>query len=173
MSRFDFVLKHISGSKIGKTDGLSRRPDWEVRVERDNEEQTLVKKEWLEAKRIRIAEVIIEGVDLLDKVRRYKARDDEVVKAVEEMKQAGVKMLRDEEWHQENSLMLKKGKVYILKDEKLRAEVIRLYHDMPVRGHRGQWKIAKLVTRNFWWPGVTREVKQYVEGCDTCQHNKN
>ena len=31
----------------------------------------------------------------------------------------------------------------------------------------------ELVTRNFWWPEVTREVKQYVEGCDTCQRNKN
>ena len=55
-------------------------------VERDNKEQTLVKKEWLEVKRIRMAEVIIEGVDLLDKVRKCKARDDEVIKAVEEMK---------------------------------------------------------------------------------------
>ena len=55
-------------------------------MERDNEEQILVKKEWLEVKRIRIAEVIIEGVDLLDKVRKYEARDDEVVKVVEEMK---------------------------------------------------------------------------------------
>jgi len=27
LSRFDFVLKHISGSKMGKADGLSRRPD--------------------------------------------------------------------------------------------------------------------------------------------------
>jgi len=67
-------------------------------VERDSEEQTLVKKEWLEAKKIRMVEVIIEGVDLLDKVRKCKARDDKVVKAVEEMKRAGVKMLRDEEW---------------------------------------------------------------------------
>ena len=48
LSRFDFTLKHISGSKMGKADGLSRRPDWEVRVEKDNEEQTLVKKEWIE-----------------------------------------------------------------------------------------------------------------------------
>jgi len=79
LSRFDFVLKHIAGSKIGKVDGLSRRPDWEVRVERDNEEQVLVKKEWLETKRIRVVEVIIEGVDLLDKVRKCEARDDEVV----------------------------------------------------------------------------------------------
>ena len=123
----------------------------------------------MEEKRIRIAEVIIEGVDLLDKVRKCEARDNEVIKAVEEMKQAGVKMLRDEEWCQEDSLMLKEGKVYIPKDEKLRAEVIRLYHDIPIGGHGGQWKIAELVTRNFWWPEVTREVKRYVEECDACQ----
>jgi len=46
----------------------------------------LVKKEWLEAKRIRITEVVIEGVDLLDRVRKCEAKDDEVVKAVEKMK---------------------------------------------------------------------------------------
>ena len=86
LSRFDFTLKHISGSKMGKADGLSRRPDWEIGVEKDNEEQMLVKKEWLEVKRIRITEVVIEGVDLLDKVRKCEAKDDEVVKAVEEMK---------------------------------------------------------------------------------------
>ena len=79
-------MKHILESKIGKMDRLSRRSDWEVGVERDNKEQMLVKKEWLEAKRIRVVEVIIEGVDLLDKVRKCEARDDEVVKAVEEMK---------------------------------------------------------------------------------------
>jgi len=57
----------------------------------------LVKKEWLEEKRIKVAEVIVEGVDLLDKVRKCEARDNEVVEAVEEIKRAGVKMLRDEE----------------------------------------------------------------------------
>jgi len=97
-----------------------------------------VKKEWLEAKRIRMAEVIIQGVDLLDKVRKCEVRDDEVVKVIEEMKRVGVKMLRDEEWHQEDGLMFKKGKVYVLKDEKLRVEVIRLHYDTPVEGHRGQ-----------------------------------
>jgi len=68
-------------------------------------------------------------------------------------------MLRDKEWHQEDSLMLKEEKVYIPKNGKLRAEVIRLYHDTPVEGHRGQWKTVELVMRNFWWPGITREVK--------------
>ena len=40
-------------------------------------------------------------------------------------------------------------------------------------GHGGQWKTTELVTKNFWWPGVTREVKKYIEGCDAYQKNKN
>ena len=171
LSRFDFVLKHVPGSKMGKADGLSRRPDWRKGVEKDNEDRTLVKAEWL--RKAGTEEVLIEGVDLLKKVKESKAKEDEVVKAVEEMKRAGVKMLRDEEWREEDGLMLKEGKVYVPKDGELRAEIIRLHHDTPVGGHGGQWKTVELVTRNFWWPGVTKEVKRYMEGCDSCQWNKN
>jgi len=45
LSRSDFMLKHILGSKMGKADSLSRRSDWEVGVERDNKDKTLVKAE--------------------------------------------------------------------------------------------------------------------------------
>jgi len=69
--------------------------------------------------------------------------------------------------------MYKEGKVYVPKDDKLRAEIIRLYHDTLIGGHRRQWKIVELVTRNFWWLGVMKEVKQYVEGYNACQQNKN
>ena len=31
----------------------------------------------------------------------------------------------------------------------------------------------ELVTRNYWWPGVIRDVRKYVEGCDLCQRMKN
>ena len=56
----------------------------------------LVKKEWLENRRTEKVEVIVEEVDLLEKIRQSRVRDNKVVKAVEEMKQAGVKVLRDE-----------------------------------------------------------------------------
>jgi len=39
------MLKHVLESKIGKVDSLSRRPDWEVGVEKDNEDKMLVKLE--------------------------------------------------------------------------------------------------------------------------------
>jgi len=120
-----------------------------------------------------MVEKIVDGVDLLEEVRKSKIKDDEVVMAVEEMKRAGIKMLRNEEWREVDSVMYKEGKVYVPKDNRLRAEIIRLHHDTPVGGHGGQWKTVELVTQNFWWPGITKEVKRYVEGYDACQRNKN
>ena len=57
----------------------------------------MVKPEWLEVRKAEVVEIIVDRVDLLEEVRKSKVKDNEVVKAVEEMKQVGVKMLRDEE----------------------------------------------------------------------------
>ena len=138
LSRFDFVLKHVLESRMGKADELSSRSNWEKEVKGDNKDRTLLKPEWLEEKQVWIGEVIVEGVDILKRIRKLEARDDEVVKAVEEMKKAGVKILRDKEWREENRIMLKEGKVYVPKDKALRVEIIRLHHDIPIGGHGGQ-----------------------------------
>ena len=70
-------------------------------------------------------------------------------------------------------MVLKKGKVYIPKDEELRAEIIWLHHNVLVAEHGGRWKTTELVTRNYWWLGVTRDIGRYIEGCDLCQKMKN
>ena len=98
---------------------------------------------------------------------------EDVVRVVEEMKKVGVRELWGNEWKIEGELVLKGGKVYVPKDEELRVEIIRLHHDVPAVGHGGKWKTVELVTRNYWWPGVTRDVEKYVEGCDLCQRMKN
>jgi len=72
------------------------------------------------------------------KIKEARDKDKEVIKAVEEMKKAGVKTLRDEEWQIEEELVLKEGRVYVLKDKKLRVEIIRLHHDMPIVRHGEQ-----------------------------------
>ena len=86
LSRFDFTLKHILESKIEKADSLSKRPDWEVRVEKDNKDEILVKPEQLKVRKTEKIKVIVEEVDLLEKVRQSKVKNDKVVKAVKEMK---------------------------------------------------------------------------------------
>jgi len=69
-----------------KIDSLSKRLDREVGVERDNEDKMLVKLEWLEVRRTKEVEVIIEGIDLLKKVKQSRVKDDEIIKAVKKIK---------------------------------------------------------------------------------------
>ena len=54
------------------------------------------------------------------------------------MKKAEVKVLRNNKWQIENELVLKEGKVYVLKNENLRLEIIWLYHDILIVRHEGQ-----------------------------------
>jgi len=96
-----------------------------------------VKPEWLKVRRTETVEVVIEEVNLLEEVRKSKIKDNKVIKAVEEMKQAGVKVLRNEEWREVDGIMYKEEKIYIPKDEKLRAEIVRLYHNTLIGGHGG------------------------------------
>ena len=133
LSRFDFTLKHVPGTKMGKTDRLSRRPDWKVGVEKDNKNQVFIKDYWL----CSLQEVIIEGpeVDIVEKIKKARSRNKEVVRVVEKIKKTGVKVLQGDEWQLEGELVLREGKIYILKDEKLRAKIIWLHHDVPVAGH--------------------------------------
>ena len=60
------------------------------------------------------------------------------------------KASHNNEWKLNEDLVLKEGKIYVLEDEKLRAEVIWLHHDMLAAGHGGRWKTVELVTRNYW-----------------------
>jgi len=161
------MLKHIPGKSMGKADGLSRRPDWQEKVERDNEDQKLIKPEW-----IREVETLIEEENLRERIRKAQEGDEKIVKAVEELKRAGIKVLKDEEWETEDGIVLKEERIYIPKGD-LRREIIQLHHDTPVEGHEGRWKMVELIVRNYWWPGVMKEVGRYVNGYDACQRYKN
>ena len=69
-----------------KADSLSKRPNQEVEVKRNNENEMLIKPEWLEIRKTKKVEIIIERVDLLEEVRQLKVKDNKVIKVVEEMK---------------------------------------------------------------------------------------
>ena len=60
MSRFDFTLKHVPGTKMGKANGLSRRLDWKVETENDNSNQILIKNQWI----CSLSEVVIEELEV-------------------------------------------------------------------------------------------------------------
>ena len=121
---------------MGRADGLSRRVDWAEGVEKDNENQVMLKEEWLE---VRAMEQLIEEPEeeIVKKIKEARDKNEKVIKVVEEIKKAGVKTLRNEEWQIEEGLVLKKERIYVPKDEKLRIEIIWLHHDTLIAGYEG------------------------------------
>ena len=43
---------------------------------------------------------------------------------------------------------------------------------MKVAGHPRYWKILELVSRNYWWPQMSRYIRQYISTCDLCLRMK-
>ena len=86
----------------------------------------MLKKEWLEIRAIQKIQLLIEGVEkeIIEKIKKSEAKNDRIVKDVEDMKKMEVKVLRNDEWQTENELVLKEKKVYVLKGESLRLEII-------------------------------------------------
>jgi hypothetical protein len=76
-----------------------------------------------------------------------------------------------QEWNLEDGLILYKGLVYVPNNENLKHKVVQQYHD-ELMGHPGEWKTIELITRDFWWPGITTFIKAYIKGCATCQTTK-
>ena len=87
-------------------------------MEKDNENQKLIKPEWIKG----VKTIIKEG-NLKERIRRAQEGDEKVVKAVEELKRAGIKTLKNKEWEIEDGLVMKKGRIYIPEGE-LRKEII-------------------------------------------------
>ena len=46
-------------------------------------------------------------------------------------------------------------------------------HDSLLAGHPGCTKTISLVTRDYNWPLLSKEVRQYVQSCNTCQWMKS
>jgi len=75
--------------------------------------------------------------NLRERIRKVQEGDEKIVKAVEELKRAGIKALKDKEWEIEDGIVLKKGRIY-MPERDLRREIIQLHYNTPVGGHGGR-----------------------------------
>ena len=137
----------------------------------DNSDIVLLKPEYFQVRATQRAEVEVDNDEtLLAAIRETEEQDDEVVKAVRELR-AGTGV-RAGEWAEHDGLVLYRGLVYVPRDEDLRRRIVQAHHDSRVTGHPGRWKTLELVSRNYWWPGISRFIDRYVRGCDACNRVK-
>ena len=99
----------------------------------------MLKKKWLGIRMMEKRQLLIEGAKekIIEKIKKSEVKDDEIVKTAKEIKNAKVKVLRNNEQQIENKLVLKERKIYAPKNKELRLEIIWLHYDMPIVRYRG------------------------------------
>uniref|UniRef100_A0A803STS9 Gypsy retrotransposon integrase-like protein 1 n=1 Tax=Anolis carolinensis TaxID=28377 RepID=A0A803STS9_ANOCA len=53
--------------------------------------------------------------------------------------------------------------------QKYREQLMQIAHDSPHGGHLGIRRTTQRITKNFFWPGMYQQIKEFCQSCDTCQ----
>jgi transposase InsO family protein len=168
LSEFDIKLQHLPGNKMILSDALSRRPDHCPEEDKTKEEILLPDDLFLN----------LLDIDLRDRITENKEYDFDVTKAIELLQENGPTTIQNdlEDWRIEEvddkKTIFYKGKQYIPKDQELRREILKLFHNHETAGHPGELETYNSVKQHYWWPGLRVFVKNYVKGCGICQQFK-
>jgi Integrase zinc binding domain/RNase H-like domain found in reverse transcriptase len=168
LSEFEIKLQHLPGNKMILSDALSRRPDHCPEEDEVKEEIPLLDDLLLN----------LLDINLRDRIMKNKDYDFDVTRAIELLQEEGPASIQNnlENWKIEEvddqKTIFYKGKQYIPKDQELRRDILKLFHDHETAGHPGELETYNLVKQHYWWPELRVIVKNYVKGCGICQQFK-
>ena len=57
----------------------------------------------------------------------------------------------------------------VVGDSKIKAEVLKEFHDTLWAGHRGVWATYTKIKERYWWKGLYKDVEEFVASCVVCQ----
>lgn len=68
----------------------------------------------------------------------------------------------------EGKRLLWRDRIWIPYYEPLRTAIIQQCHDSALAGHPGRDLLKAIVSRNFTWPGLSQDIRQFLPNCDIC-----
>jgi hypothetical protein len=154
---------------MGKPDALSRWADHRS-GQGDNDNLTLLAPELFRIHMLAGVRLKGDECNILQEVQcslKDDVQEESVVKAARELwKDKGRGTIKSEEWSESDGLLMFCGKIYVPKDRELRCCIVEQHHDMHITRHAGCFKTLELVSRNYWWPQMSRYIDVYVKTCD-------
>jgi len=58
-----------------------------------------------------------------------------------------------------------KERIYIPNNKKLKEKILQENYDSVDVEHLGQQRMMELLKQNYWWPGLKKDIKKYMQGC--------
>jgi len=145
MTRFNYVIKHLPGTKNVLADALSRRPDLTPEG-KDNQDLIAIPK------------------DNFINFLTLQIRED-----IANMKAT----IRPSERYVEHGNIYKyQGRMVVPDDPGIKRAILRLAHDHETAGHPGILETGRKLYTEVFWPGMTTYIHNYVKGCSICQQYK-
>jgi len=162
LSEFNFKILYRSGSSNGKPDALSRRPDYSDSPDDSNDIPfTVLRPENFCALACSVSSL---NDEILSGYKDDPFYNDVCI-YLESKKQPPPHNQIDK-FSLNNSFLLFDSRIYV--PPNCRSSVIKICHDLPSAGHYGFNKTISLIKRDFWWPSLSSDVKDYVRSCEIC-----
>ena len=73
---------------------------------------------------------------------------------------------------EEDGLLTYKGRIYIPNVADLRRVVMDEIHQAPYSGHPGYQKTIATARKQYFWPGMKKDMAEYISRCMKCQQVK-
>jgi hypothetical protein len=173
LAEYNFVIRHCKGKDNAWADALSRRPD--LMENNEQKERAPLLRQGPEGLKYNHEEIAVQATtltaqetDLTGKIKKETQQDRYTKRIVEKCRNGE----EDESivWIH-NGLIIYDGLIFV--PRKCRKEVIREEHDQRTAGHFGIARTMERVSRNYYFPGMRREIEQYVRNCDICRRAKH
>jgi len=69
----------------------------------------------------------------------------------------------------ENDVLRRKAKLVVGNNAKLRTQILQPFHDSAIGGHSGYEMTYRRIKDHFYWMGMPKVVKKWVQNCHICK----
>ena len=160
---YDIEIHHIKGTSSGHADVLSRRPDYD-QGENDNKEVVVL------PDHLFVHANHLKGIKQEEPMRMFQVEDMTKEHPIYKQEETTLKPWVDPHRLKKiHNTWYKDGRQVVTNDLEHRQSLIQSHHNPPVYGHPGINQTICMIERYYWWPGLQKEVTDYVKGCAECQ----
>ena len=158
---FDLHFIHLPGSAMGPANALSHLPDPDTSS--DNIDVTVLPNN-----------LFIHAIDvaLVDKISSSSSSDPLVVSALQNLSVGSPLFPHSSlsDWRFSDSLLYFKNCLYV--PATACHDLVSSIHPSPAAGHGRFFHTYTLLSRDYWWLGMSSFIRRFIAGCALCQQMK-